>query len=313
MRNQHPAQLTALQLTPASAAVLPQGAAEARLGFAYSSLFLSQSNGQSTFVMDGEVMRTGLGASVGLGCGLELGIEVPVLHTTGGFLDSFLIGYHELFGLPDQGRSDREKGQFEVYAQTNGARVYELREADLMLADVPLSLTYCLVPPGRTDGGAGLPGVALRAGLELPVGDEDRGAGNGEVDWALGAACSWPLPCGALHLNAQHSWVGSPRSARDAGFAFADVGSASAALECGLLPDLDGLIQVSWEQATLRELGLERTDRDAVLLWTGARLCVDESLWLEVALGEDLSSYIAPDVTFWIGMQWARTPRSWRS
>ena len=41
----------------------------------------------------------------GLGDGLEFGFELPFAHTSGGFLDRFLIDYHDALGLPDQGLS----------------------------------------------------------------------------------------------------------------------------------------------------------------------------------------------------------------
>jgi hypothetical protein len=311
VRNQHPAQLTVLHLEPMPSATLPAGAVEARASAAYTSLFLAGSTPQSEFYMDGEILRTQLGARYGLGGGVEVGFGVPLLHTTGGFLDSFLIDYHDAFGFPDQGRSSSPRDFFKVQAAINSDRdvVYELREEGVMLGDVPLEASVELVPVRRAADGSGSPGLAARFGVELPTGDEAAGASNGEADYAVGLCATWPLSFGAVHAEAQHTFAGSPATARRYGFEFADVTAGSVSLEAQSLADLRLLAQVSWETATLDRLDLDRASKDTVLLWIGARLRLDGNLFLEVGFGEDLSEYIAPDFTAWLSMAWlpART------
>lgn len=304
VRNQHPAQLTVMRLEPMPSAALAAGAVEARASMAYTSLFLAGSTPQSAFYMDGELLRTQVGARYGLGSGVEVGFGLPVLHTTGGFLDSFLIGYHDAFGFPDQGRSDTAKNRFEVFAESNGQRVYELREEGVMFCDVPLEAAIELVPVQRTADGSGSPGLSARLGVELPVGDEAAGAGNGQADYAVGLCATWPLSFGAVHAEAQHTFAGSPALARRAGFTFSDVTAGSVSLETQPLADLGLLAQASWETAALSGLDLDRASKDTVLLWLGARLRLDGNLFVEVGFGEDLSEYIAPDFTAWLSMAW---------
>ncbi len=304
VRNQHPAQLTVLHLDPVAATALPQGLVAARVSTAYTSMFLGGSTATSAFAMDGEIMRTSLGLRTGIGSGLEIGFEAPLLHTTSGFMDSFLIGYHDLFGFPDQGRSEVENNRFQVFAEQDGHRVYELREASLEFGDVPISGTCTLIPVRRTANGWGDPGLAARFGVELPTGDEDAGFGNGQVDYALGLCATWPLPIGALHAEAQRTFAGSPRLARNAGYSFADVTAGSLTLELQPLRGLGLLAQCSWETAALADLELDRANRDAMLLWLGSRLRLEGDLFLEVGFGEDLSKNIAPDFTAWLSMAW---------
>ncbi|MGE3175041.1 MAG: DUF3187 family protein [Planctomycetota bacterium] len=312
VRNQHPAQLTVQHLDPVAASTLPGGTVQARVTLAYTSLFLAGNGPGAEFAMDGEVLRSRLMARAGLGAGFELAAELPVLHTSGGFLDSFLIDYHELFGFPDQDRSDTPKDRFDVFAAQSGNRVFQLDEEPLLLADVPLSLTWGLVPPGRTGSNAGTPGLALRLGVELPTGDEDHGAGNGEVDWAAGLAASWPLDLGTVHAAVQHTWAGTPDRARQNGFEFRDVTSASGTFELPLLEDLSGLVQFEWETSTLRDLRIPVAADDQLLLWVGGRLRIDRDLYFELSFGEDLASYVSPDFTAWFSVAWLPGPPSWR-
>lgn len=304
VRNQHPVQLTVMRLDPVAATSLPRGDVSARASMAYTSLFLGGSTPTSAFTMDGEILRTSVGMRFGIGGRVDLGIDLPVLHTSGGFLDSFLIGYHDLFGFPDQGRNDVANNRFEVFAEKDGQRVYELREAAVEFGDVPLSGTWTIVPVRRHADGSGSPGLAARFGLELPTGDEDAGFGNGEVDYAAGLCATWPLPIGALHAEAQHAVAGSPRMARNAGFSFSDVTAGSMAFEAQPSAGLGLLVQCSWETAALADLDLDRASRDAILLWMGARLRLEDDLFLEVGFGEDLAENIAPDFTAWLSMAW---------
>lgn len=187
VRNQHPAQLTVLHLDPAQAEVLPAGEAAMHVGAAYSSYFLGGSGARGTFSMDGELLRVGPKLRFGLGGGGEVGIEVPFAHAAGGFLDDFVIDYHDWFGFPDQGRDDAPRDAFGVEATARGRRVYHLDAGGIELLDVPLHYTHELLSAGRDRFG-----LAVRGGVELPTGDQGRGYGNGGVDVAFGLLADLP-------------------------------------------------------------------------------------------------------------------------
>ena len=299
VRNQHPAQLTVLHLDPVSARPLAAGDVAGRLDTAYSSMFLTGGTAANQFTMDGELLRTSLALRAGLGAGFTAGVELPFVLTTGGFLDSFLIGYHSFFGLPDEDRDAAPRDQFHVEALYQGRTVFRQEPEPLRLADVPLGLDYALFAPAP-----GTPGLALRSGIELPTGDDQRGLGNGGVDVALGLAAEWPWSWGTCHAQAQHSFAHTPPAARSAGFAFGDVTSAGLGVELPLVDDLALLVQTEWENSTLRALAVREASHDQLLLWTGARVHLDRDLFVEVGLGEDLAALISPDVTFWISLAW---------
>lgn len=299
VRNQHPAQLTVLHLPPASAAVLPAGATAARLDSAYSSLFLNgQGTGGRSWSMDGEYLRTALAAQVGLGAELELRFELPFAHASGGFLDRFLIGYHETFGFPDQNRSPSPRDAFGIEAQRNGSTIWRVEPNGLEWLDVPIWLTWQLRDPAR-----GL-GVALRGGVELPTGSERRGYGNGQVDAALGVLLEQhALGCG-FYGHLQHTFAGTPAPARSADFHFADVTSAGLSAELPLDAGVAALLQIEWETSTLRRLDLPVTARDQLLLWAGLRADAGRGWNVEIGFGEDLRGLVSPDFSAWLGMAW---------
>ena len=162
-RNQHPAQLLVGHLGPTSARVLPAGDIAVRADAAYTSLFLFGATPRSTWYMDGEVLRVSGGAAYGIGRGLQVELELPVAHASGGFLDAFLIDYHRLFGLPDQDRSSVPRNLFLVDARQDGQSVWGVEPNGLEWMDVPIRLTWQATPPAdRRVGVAQVRGEVLQ-------------------------------------------------------------------------------------------------------------------------------------------------------
>jgi hypothetical protein len=299
VRNQHPAQLTVMHMPPARAATLGPEGVQLNLTAAYSSLFLFGDSVDRSWFMDGEYLRAGAGLRWGLGDGFEFAFEVPVAHTSGGFLDSFLIAYHDAFGFPDQGREDSPRNEFEISAQESLRVTWQVERDSLELLDVPLQLTKELIAPRP-----GSVGLAVRGGLELPTGDDERGYGSGELEPSLGALVEYDAFGIGFTGHVQHTWAGTPGPAKRSGLHFADVTSIGAAAELPLSDDVHAFVQVEWETSTLRNFDLQVTDRDQCLLWVGGRWHATSTLGFELGFGEDLAGLVSPDFTAWLGMVW---------
>jgi hypothetical protein len=300
VRNQHPAQLTVQSALPRSADVVPARSAELRHDAAYTSLWLLGTGpGASSWSMDGEYLRSSTRATVGLGHGLDLGVELAFAHTTGGFLDQFIIDYHDVFDLPDQDRSGAPKDQFLIEATRGGQTAFAVDEASFALLDVPLVLTWQIAAPGRERLGA-----ALRAGVELPTGDDDRGFGNGGLDALVGGIVDYRTDHVGWTAWAQHTFAATPSRARRAGVGFADVTQIGAAAELPLTAELAAVVQLGYETSTLRRLGPEVAANDQLLLWVGARYVAASDWAVELGFGEDLFGKASPDFTAWLGVVW---------
>ena len=299
VRTQSPAQLPVLHRPPAPATVLRAGETALRADAAYTSLWLTGTGSQDRrFTMDGEYLRAALTLRTGLGRDLELALELPFAHTSGGFLDGFVIDYHDVFGLPDQNRDREPQDLFEIEASRGGQTLWQVSADGFELLDVPLWLTWQLAEPARG------PGVAVRAGLELPTGDGARGYGNDEIDLSFGVVLEHHvLGCGWFG-HVQHTFAGTPDRSRAAGFSFADVTSAGLGVELPLDTGVAGLLQFEWETSTLRPLGIAVTERDQVLLWAGLRIDAGSGWNVEVGFGEDLQGLVSPDFTAWLAVGW---------
>ena len=300
VRNQHPAQLTVMHMDAADATVLAPRETAFRADMAYTSLFLFGNDAQGAgWFMDGELLRTALDAKVGLGNGWQLGVQVAGAHTSGGFLDSFVVDYHDLFGMPDQDRSTNPDDQFLIEAVAGASTVWEVEESAAELLDLPITLTWQVLEPGIDRLG-----VALRGGVELPTGDQDAGYGNGQVDASLGAIFDYRKAGIGWQGHIQHTVAGTPRQSRDVGFKFQDVTSVGIGAELPLRQDLHAMVQVEWETSTLRDLGPKVAAREQILLWIGGRYQVAPEWSVEVGFGEDLRGLSSPDFTAWLAATW---------
>lgn len=167
------------------------------------------------------------------------------------------------------------------------------------LADLPLELTCQLREPGPDRLG-----VAVRGGVELPTGDPDVGAGNGELDASLGVLLDYRALGVGWYGHVSHAFAGTPDRARRAGLAFADVTSIGLAAELPLSRDVHAFTQLEWESSTLRRLGARATQRSQMLLWVGARWQPAPDFGVEAAFAEDLLPLASPDFSAWLGFVW---------
>ena len=237
---------------------------------------------------------------IGLGNRFRLRTQLAAGHASGGFLDPFVIDFHDAFGFDDQGRPGARDGQFNVFVERRGVRAFELDDDGVNLFDIPIELSWV----GRQAGVDGAFGYGFRAGLELPTGPQDRGFGNGELDFAAGVFFELrpePMPWLSLTGNAQHTFAGTPNRARRAGLEFRDVTTGGVGAEAFVTDRFALIAQIEAGRSTLRGLGFARASNPQMILWTGARLHVGPRTYVEAALGEDLAPSVSPDFVVVLG------------
>jgi hypothetical protein len=301
VRNHHPAQLTILHLDPTDTQRFDVGEGRVRTGITQTSFFLGggDPNG-NRLALDGELTRAVADLEIGLGHGLRVRTQLSAGHASGGFLDEFVIDFHDAFGFDDQGRPDGPINGYNVVATQANEPVYQLEDDTVDLFDLPVELSWVLSEAG-VDGPFG---YGMRVALEFPTGDGRAGFGNDEIDVALGVFGEWrpeAWPFLAVNANAQHTFAGNSDRARDAGFELGDVTSGGVSVEAALTSRLTALVQTEIESSTLRGLGFERVASEQWLIWFGGRVRVGERTYIEALLGEDLGPFVSPDFTAWLG------------
>lgn len=305
VRNQHPVQLTTLRMGPRAARASAPGSGEAGLVVDWTNIWLLDGSGEDTVRFDGEWLRAQPRLQVGVLPGLDVEVSVPLLHASGGVLDGFVEGWHELFGFADDERSENSRDDFRVQASrgpgAGGAVVYQLEDHGVHVGDVPVIVSWFPGDPG----GERAWGFGLRGGIELATGDEDDGVGNGGIDTGLGFVAEYTRDCGGVYVWGEQVWVHTPDRAKDAGVDYADAPAAGVAFQLGVSPAASLLLQADWERSALRRLDQSNASRDQVMLWLGGRFQLADRVTFDLAIGEDLVRQVSADVTFHAALSYA--------
>lgn len=247
--------------------------------------------------LDGELYRWSLIGRHGLGQRIELGFELPYVVQTGGFLDGFIVGWHNFFLLPQGGRTIVPHNRLKYHYAKNGVNRLDASPASNGISDMSLLAGYQLYSSRDEQDHDTL---ALRAQLKLPTGDSSAMLGSGSTDLALfitgsrNSRNSWGILGSFASLGGMYSSDGDilkQQRQNLAGFGTLGAGWSPAEwinfkLQCHLTTPL-------YKGSTLRELGTW-----TALLTMGGSLKLPDNYLLDIGVGEDILVDSAPDVTF---------------
>ncbi len=149
----------------------------ASVSLSYSSVYVTQSSLFWTVNMDFELTELAVRLKKRIGDRTEIGLDVPFLRPTEGFLDRPLEGFHDTLGTNDYGRYERPHNEFLYELARNGRPIIKAENDKSGVGDTRLTLKREV-----TDG---LPLVSVMGSLELPTGDAKTGYGNGSYDGSL--------------------------------------------------------------------------------------------------------------------------------
>jgi len=233
LRGQYPLALPFLDLTPRSAFLLPDGGTRWSVALAYLSTMtmsadletlyrsgarppdgrvtepiLTQvaaaSRSGHAYYVDGETLRTTLEGALGVGTRCEIGLTLPLVWHTPGFMDGPIERWHSFWGFPDGGRPAFDRDQYVVGYDDRGRTVFLGGAPDgIRPGDMVLSARLALL--GGADGSAAL---AVTADIKAPTGDPDRFDGSGSWDEGIGLLAGWRLGRSSLNFGAQYSRLG---------------------------------------------------------------------------------------------------------
>lgn len=133
--------------------------------------------------LDGETARFAVQGRYGIGDRWNLGVEIPWVHHGGGFLDGFIINWHDFWGFPQQGRDQAARDRVVYRYEHGGGTVLEVDAATGGPGDALVSAQRHL---WRTRSGAGV----FHAQVKLPTGDAGKLTGSGAADVSAGIELS---------------------------------------------------------------------------------------------------------------------------
>lgn len=300
VRNQNPIYLQNLSLTPRRATVLPKGIMEARVDSAYSSLFEQESNDIANLDLDMEYWRLAPVVSYGIADGMELGVEIPFIHFSGGFLDGFIQKFHKALGFPNAGRESVPNGRFSYLFQTvsEGTRL-EFPPATFGLGDISINFKHEL---RRNEGG--WPAIAWFADFKFPTGRPSRGFGSGSPDFGLGGIvdASWKRLHG--YFNFGYFVIGGNNHIEQ--YMHGEMLAYTLAGEVSLLDDWSLIVQLDGSTPLLTKTKLDNWDGVPLDLIIGFRgeepeLIKGQDLIWQFGFSEDITGS-GPSVDFTVFM-----------
>ncbi|NOY64657.1 MAG: DUF3187 family protein [Nitrospirae bacterium] len=255
------------------------------LTLSHSSTYLVQRSERWTVNLDMEITEVTLRYRKIMGNSLELGLNIPVIIFSSGFMDGFLEVYHKTFGFPDYGRSKRPLNSFLYEVRRDGILVVK-GENQTGLGDIRLSIKKSLILSDRFN-------FSIKGIVELPTGNAERGYGNGSMDAGFSI-----LFDKAISENIISYWnFGIVFPGRLKGYTTVDLrnfvyGALSveylANKHLGLIAQLEG------HSSIYPETGISAIDGTVFLLSLGGRYYSGNSSF-EVSLTEDLNTTGAPD------------------
>lgn len=257
----------------------------------------SSGGNNDSVVFDGETIRGTLRGRYGLRKDLDIEVELPFLWAGGGGVDSLVEDFHDLFFLPKGGRQLTEDDQFQMNVTSGGDVLYDLDGNSVRIQDVPIFLTYQL-----TKESSGVPALAARVGLELPIGSQERGYGNGALDYGAGligekSTGRWTVSGGVDFVRAGDS----DRLRRSNGHHFDPQVALALAGEYRWDDDWSLVAGLVWTSRMLHSISLEEINREVFDLGLGFIVDTGPGSRLAFSFHEDLVSATGTDVSFQLG------------
>lgn len=266
-----------------------------------ASSYTASSTATEHILLDGELYRWTLTARYGINDRLELGLELPFVVQGGGFLDSFIIDWHTIWGLPQGGRDTAPLHRLNYRYTKNGVNLLDIQHTSGGIADISLLAGYKLFEQ-RTDTDHDM--LTLRAQLKLPTGNSASFLGSSGTDMALfltgsmNRSVEWGTIGTFASLGGMYTGNGrflKHQQENLVGFATAGMGWSPA--DWISFKVQSSLTSPFYKQSSLKPLGT-----GTALLTTGGSLKLPGNYLLDIGISEDIAVATAPDVTFHLGL-----------
>lgn len=257
------------------------------IGLSHSSVYLVDNSSKWNIGLDMEITEFNLRFKKNIKDFVEVGIDLPVLSFDAGFMDDFLRSYHDAFGFPDYGRSNRPENDFLYEVRRNGVLIVKGKNGQIGLGDIRLTLKKPLFN--------GDPAVSIKGDIELPTGDAKTGYGNGSIDAGIAVLMDKKLSeYFKSYLNLGAVFPGKLRGHEEINLREFIYGGA--AIEAAFLKNMNFIGQVFVQGSPFPKTDIGAVDRTAVLLSLGGRYYAGKNSF-EISFTEDPNTAGAPDFT----------------
>lgn len=228
--------------------------------------------------------------------GWQFGIDVPWVRHSGGSLDGFIEGYHDLFGFPNAGRERTPRDRLRYRIVTDGVTRLDLDESTQAPGDIRL---YA----GRTLYDEGGRRLAVRGLVKLPTGDGGELSGSEATDAGLWMEYTQAGLFGLGRLSLSALAGGMVLGEGDLLPEYQREFMPAFHLGFGwrLSPRIELLMQADARGAAF-DIPSDILGRTVLQGTLGGRVRLSNGFWLDLAVAEDLRSKSAPDVIFHLSL-----------
>jgi len=252
-------------------------------------------------MLDGETYDFTLSLRYGIAKDLELGMEIPYLVNSGGFLDGFIEGFHDLFGLPQGSRKSYLRNRLLYQYTRNGETKAQVNNGSSGIGDIRLTGAWQLYGGNAESSRA----VALHAAVKLPTGNGNRLFGSGSTDFSLWLTASndFRLPLG--HLTLYGAGGGMVMTDGDVLEDQQRNLAAFGSLVIGWSPVgwLALKVQADGHTSIYTGSSLKEVNSGSVQITGGGTIGLTKNTFLDIGVSEDLVVNTAPDVVFHLALR----------
>jgi hypothetical protein len=290
-------QLLFLHPVPDSAEVTPHRHVGLHLDTALTNTLLEDQR-DVTATLDLEMVRTVLDLRYGVHPQLEVGVELPLLYTYNGILDTFILDAERVLtpGRERPVRKQQTAGAFAYRVERRHRLLVRGQDDAFGLGDVVLKAKWRLLSEDSA-----LPAMSLRAALKFPSGDTNRAFGSGEFDGSLGLILQktwWRL---TIYVNADATFPGQPFD--DVGVSVQPFFLGVLALEFRVVPTVSFVAQLRGDTRPFHHT-IPLLDKRLIESDVGINWAISRRLALQAGVAEDQarSDCYSADVSFFLNL-----------
>ncbi|MFA6954454.1 MAG: DUF3187 family protein [Thermoanaerobaculia bacterium] len=255
-------------------------------------------SGQNAFYLDGEFYRTAVALRRGIGRRTQLGVTLQVLDFGGGWMDSSIESFHDLFGLGQAGRLGVPRGDVTVFLSDAKGTSYTSRDPGVGLGDTTFSVKRGINGPASTWT------TSVELVAKAPTGNERDLYSSGSWDAGAQVLASRFFEKSCVHASAGVVYLGESELLHTKS---QPVVSAMLGYEHGIFNSRNSaIVQATVSQSPFRDLELPELAAVSIQASIGVKCMISPDSVLFVALTENIAHF---DNTADIGLHLAWTGR----
>jgi len=248
-------------------------------------------------LLDGETQTISVRWQRRLSKRVQLGIEIPWLKHSGGFLDNTIDAWHDLTGLPEGIRPQTDSNELRYVFAADGPDVLRFEDSTSGLGDIQASLAVDLGSFDESVDAGYLKRIPwkLKLSAEVPTGNIEKLTGNDNTDLAAGIGARSPHGAGSRFgwwLDIGLVWPGDV--AIDGLDPSGQIFYYDTALAWRLHRKFDFLVQIAGSSAVYRSR-IPMLGEPTAQIGVGGLWHISTNYGLRFGLFEDLRAETAPD------------------